>query len=487
MLPTSMRVRPLHDVPPANGGRYVLYWMTSARRSRWNCSLDRAVDWARTLRTPLLVLETLRVDYPWASDRLHRFALDGMRDHRRAFEAMGIGYVAYVEPVAHEGRGLVRALAAEAAVVVTDRLPTIESRARVARALSHLAPRVEEVDANGLLPLDASPDGLVFPTAYAFRRYLQRYLPTHLAHPPRAISVLAGELPPPPRVAHAVLERWPPLADSLLEDPTALCQLPIDHAVPPGSQRGGEVAGRARLAAFVESGLATYEARRNDPDADAGSHLSAYLHYGHLGVHEVVERVLAHEQWTPASLAESTKGSKAGWWGVSASAEAFLDQVVTWRELGFNTSTRRADYDQFASLPSWALSTLRAHEGDVRPYIYSREQFVSASTHDPLWNAAQRQLVSEGRLHNYLRMLWGKKILEWTASPREALAIMVELNNRFALDGRDPNSYSGIFWVLGRYDRPWPVRPIFGAVRCMTSASTARKVRVAEYLRRYGE
>jgi deoxyribodipyrimidine photo-lyase len=170
---------------------------------------------------------------------------------------------------------------------------------------------------------------------------------------------------------------------------------------------------------------------------------------------------------------------------VSGSAEAFLDQIVTWRELGLNISARRPDYDQFGSLPRWAVSTLDAHAGDPRPHTYTLEQFAAAATHDPLWNAAQRQLVSDGRIHNYLRMLWGKKILEWTASPRDALAVMIELNNRFALDGRDPNSYSGIFWVLGRYDRPWPERPIFGTVRYMTSASTAKKLRVKEYLRRY--
>jgi deoxyribodipyrimidine photo-lyase len=154
--------------------------------------------------------------------------------------------------------------------------------------------------------------------------------------------------------------------------------------------------------------------------------------------------------------------------------------------LGFNMAARRPDSEQFESLPRWAVDTLEAHASDARRYTYTLDQFPEASTHDPLWNAAQRQLLTEGRLHNYLRMLWGKKILEWTASPREALDVMVELNNRFALDGRDPNSFSGIFRVLGRYDRPWPERPIFGTVRYMTSESTARKLRVKAYIRRHG-
>jgi deoxyribodipyrimidine photo-lyase len=168
------------------------------------------------------------------------------------------------------------------------------------------------------------------------------------------------------------------------------------------------------------------------------------------------------------------------------SAEAFLDQLVTWRELGFNCCAFRDDYDHFESLPAWALATLARHAGDPRPHLYALEEFAACGTHDPLWNAAQMQLVREGRLHNYLRMLWGKKILEWSGTPQEAASVMIELNNRYALDGRDPNSYSGIFWCLGRYDRPWgPERPIFGTVRYMSSANTARKVRVKDFIRWY--
>ena len=171
---------------------------------------------------------------------------------------------------------------------------------------------------------------------------------------------------------------------------------------------------------------------------------------------------------------------------LSQATEAFLDQVVTWRELGFNFCQTRNDYDQFESLPAWALKTLRLHARDERSYVYTLEKFERAKTHDPLWNAAQTQLVREGRIHNYLRMLWGKKILEWTRSPAKALEIMVELNNKYALDGRDPNSYSGIFWCLGRYDRPWgPERPVFGTVRYMSSENTARKFNVREYVREY--
>jgi deoxyribodipyrimidine photo-lyase len=192
------------------------------------------------------------------------------------------------------------------------------------------------------------------------------------------------------------------------------------------------------------------------------------------------------EGWFFDRLSPKAQGKRSGWWGMREQAEAFLDQMVTWRELGFNMCYRRRDYDLYESLPEWALKTLEEHEMDPRPYIYNPEEFEKAKTHDPLWNAAQIQLVREGRIHNYLRMLWGKKILQWSSIPREAIGIMIELNNKYALDGRDPNSYSGIFWVLGRYDRPWgPERPIFGKIRYMSSKNTARKVRVERYIKKY--
>jgi len=173
--------------------------------------------------------------------------------------------------------------------------------------------------------------------------------------------------------------------------------------------------------------------------------------------------------------------------GVRPAAEACLDQLITWRELGFNMAAHRTDYDKYESLPDWARATLAKHARDERSNLYTLKDFAGGRTHDPLWNAAQRQLVTEGRVHNYMRMVWGKKILEWSRSPEDALEIMIELNNRYAIDGRDPNSYCGIFWCLGRYDRPWgPERPVFGTVRYMSSENTARKFHVAGYLRKYG-
>ena len=234
--------------------------------------------------------------------------------------------------------------------------------------------------------------------------------------------------------------------------------------------------------------LARYPEARNHPDDGGGSGLSPYLHFGHVSPHEVFAAVAEREGWSAERLAARASGRRAGWWGMSEAAEAFLDQLVTWRELGFNFAAHRDDGERYESLPPWALATLARHAADPRPHVYTLEQLESAQTHDPLWNACQTQLVREGTIHGYLRMLWGKKVLEWSPSPAAAFATLVELNNRWALDGRDPNSASGIAWCLGRYDRPWgPERPIFGTVRYMSSANTARKLRLARYLARYGD
>jgi deoxyribodipyrimidine photo-lyase len=482
----SVRVRVVNDRPPRAEGSHVLYWMIGARRSSWNFALDRAVAWARELRHPLVVLEALNCNYQWASDRLHRFVLDGMLDNARAFAAMGVTYHPYVEPEPRAGRGLLASLSSHASVVVTDEAPVFFLPSIVRAASSQVDARFEAVDSCGILPVHAPPAGQVFSSAYAFRRYLQRELPVHLEDVPRE-SPLDGEaLPRLTALPRNILERWPAADLGLLSGERDLRDLPIDHSVAPVSRRGGASAARSRLTEFLSTNLDRYGEGRNQPDDEVSSCLSPYLHFGHLSSHEIVQRALSRSGWTPASLSDSARGLRQGWWGAPASTETFLDQVVTWRELGFNMSARRPDVAAYDALPSWAIGTLDRHASDRRAHVYSIEEFARADTHDPVWNAAQTQLTREGRIHNYLRMLWGKKILEWTASPREALEVMIALNDRYAVDGRDPNSYSGIMWVLGRYDRPWaPERPIFGTVRYMTSANTVRKLRMKEYLRTY--
>lgn len=482
----AQRVTRLNSGHPNSEGDYVLYWMIAFRRTRWNYSLDRAIHWSRELKKPLVVLEALRCDYPWASDRLHRFVLEGMRANAASFAKSPVAYYPYVEPSVGAGRGLLTALAENAAVVITDDYPCFFLPQMAAVAAGKVAVLMEQVDSNGILPMRATDHE--FPTAHAFRRLLQKVLREYLLQAPASNPLRGLKLPQPTHLPAQIIKRWPPADTALLAaEPSHLAKLPIDHAVMPSLIEGGSAAAAKGVKAFLTGRLSRYAAERNHPDDDVASGFSPYLHFGHVSSHEIVAELLQQEGWTPDKLASTTRGAREGWWGLSVDAEAFLDQLITWRELGFNFCHHRQDYAEYDSLPAWAQRTLEKHARDKRPEIYTPEEFDHAATHDPLWNAAQRQLVREGRLHNYLRMLWGKKILQWSPSPREALETMVHLNNKYALDGRDPNSYSGIFWTLGRYDRAWgPERPIFGTVRYMSSENTARKVHLREYLRRYG-
>ena len=482
----ALRVTPVNNRPHDATRDIVLYWMIASRRTEWNFALDRAIEWSVHLRKPLVVVEALRAGYEWASDRLHTFVLQGMAENARRLASAGVLYHPYVESRPDEGRGLLSALARTASVVITDDSPAFFLRRMVRAAAAHTDVLVESIDSNGLVPLAGSERA--YPTAFAFRRFLQKALPIHLRSLPQADPLRS--LAPPVRAGlpAALVERWPAASDALLSgDRTAVSGLPIDHTVGAVATHGGSRSARAALARFVEERLPRYATGRNDVDDPAASGLSPYLHFGHISAHEVFHAVMSHEKWTTRSIAGRASGQREGWWGASANAEAFLDEIVTWRELGYNMCQHRPeDYDRYTSLPEWARSTLDRHRRDRREHVYTLEEFAAGATHDRVWNAAQHEIVRDGRMHNYLRMLWGKKIVEWSASPEDALATMIELNNRYGLDGRDPNSYAGIFWVLGRYDRPWaPERPIFGTVRYMSSDNTLRKLKLRNYLARY--
>ncbi len=340
------------------------------------------------------------------------------------------------------------------------------------------------MDGNGLLPLRAVERTCV--RAVDFRRALQRTLPAHLADTPRADPLRRLTLPPTQPLPRSVLSRWPRADLARLLGDGGLAELPIDHSVPPVFYPGGENAARAQLREFVDLGLHRYADEHHHPDADATSGLSPYLHFGQLSAHRVFAAVVAREGWDPEALANRSAGQREGWWGMSKSSESFLDQVVTWRELSAHFCQRVEGFDRFETLPEWAKATLQDHVGDPRNPTYDLRALEAAETHDELWNAAQRELIVDGRIHGYLRMLWGKKVLEWSETPERAFSTLVELNDKYAVDGRDPSSYSGISWCFGRFDRPWgPKRPVFGTVRYMTSDSARRKLRLSRYLERW--
>jgi deoxyribodipyrimidine photo-lyase len=480
----EVRLRAANDRPVRPTGDFVVYWPIAARRRRANFALQRAGDLARALQRPLLVVEALRCGYRWASDRLHAFVLQGMVDNAADFAAAGVTYWPYVEPEAGAGKGLLAALGERACAVVTDDFPCFFLPRMVAAAGALLPVRLEVVDGNGLLPMRVADK--VFGRAFDLRRFLQKALPAHLADLPagdplRSYDGGVAELP------RGFAKRWAAASELLLAAaPEALAALPIDHEVGVVDTRGGPIAAGKALRTFLDDRLPRYGDERSHPDADCASGLSPYLHFGHLGAHQVFAGLAKNEGWQRGAIKPTTSGQR-GWLGMSETAEAFVDEFVTWRELGYNYCWQRDDYEDFASLPEWAKATLHKHAVDPREHVYSREAFAAAETHDEVWNAAQRQLRATGVMQNYLRMLWGKKVLEWSRSPAEAFATLIDLNNRYALDGRNPNSYTGISWVFGRYDRPWaPEREIYGVIRYMSSANTLKKLKLKAWLQRWG-
>lgn len=482
----AIRIRSLTPWPIHGAGEFVLYWMTAFRRTRHNFALQRGVELAEKLRKPLVIFEALRCNYRWASDRFHQFIIEGMMDNARAVASTHAMYLAYVETKRNEGRGLMESLAQRACAVVSDDYPCFFHPTLYAKIASKWHCAVELVDSNTIIPMRQTDR--TFTVAHSYRRYMQKELYGAVPPFPVAEPLLFLTRKPKLNIQEDLAERWPVwMDDSALKNLSRIeiAKLPIDHSVTRIPESGGAIAAGNVLKRFLEKRLDQYEVARNEPEQSGSSALSPYLHFGHISPHEIFSSLTEKLHWSPNALAKPN-GKMNGFWNMGSNAEAFMDQLMTWREIGFNQCWREPRFDRYESLPVWAQKTLSDHESDPRPWIYSLEEFEAAQTHDPLWNAAQNQLVREGRMHNYLRMLWGKKILHWTPNARDALRIMIELNNKYALDGRDPNSYSGIFWVLGRFDRAWgPERPIFGKVRYMTSESTQNKFHVKRYIQMY--
>ena len=321
--------------------------MIAFRRVHWNFSLDRAVELARDLEKPLVIFEPLRCGYAWACDRFHRFVMDGMAEKIGALEDAPVLYYPYIEPAPDADKGLLAALAERACAVVTDDFPCFFLPRMVASAARKISARLEAVDSNGLLPLRAAEQ--VFPTAYAFRRFLQKNLPHHLEHFPKHDPLSRVKLPALKALPKEISKRWPAATKEWLEDPASLAALPINHAIGvatgDGAVRGGEAPGRKMWSAFLKSKLDRYVEDRNEPAKEATSGLSPYLHFGFISTYQMFHELMEREDWSPKKLALRADGSRSGWWGVSAKAEQFLDQFITWREVGYNFSSHSADYD----------------------------------------------------------------------------------------------------------------------------------------------
>ena len=402
-----------NDKPVNPDGTHIVYWMTSARRARWNYALDHAIDLANEHDVPLIVVECLALGHRWANDRIHTFVLQGMIDNRKLFEPSSVTYVPYVETKKAQAGGLLQSFSKGAVAVVIDDFPTYMPRDVAQRAKNLADCSVQCVDSNGIIPLRAPERS--FSTAHSFRRYIHQNVLNFVSTPPSSNplknlsdvgngSHIVTQCFKDADVPTTPLEFIWRVSEASREGREALAVLDIDHEVSPvDGRRGGSLTARTELKKFIEQRLDTYHVDRNHPERGGGSGLSPWLHFGHISSFEIVHEVLNFEDWNPMKITPPHNGRRAGWWGMSEGAEAFLDQVITWRELGFVYCFEHPDHTSYETLPEWAKNTLQEHANDERPYIFTFEQLERGETHDPLWNAAQHQLRKEGIIHNYLR------------------------------------------------------------------------------------
>ncbi len=427
----------------------VLYWMSRDQRAVDNWALVFAQSLALERGVPLGVAFCLVENFLGATLRQYGFMLRGLDDVRGVLQKKSIPFfLLRGEP----GTEIVRFVKAHGiGALVTDFDPLRIRKPWKKAVVEGVSVPFYEVDAHNVAPAFA-----VTPRQeYAARTFR-----------PRVMRVLDEFLDPFPELADHPFP-WPGKKGKIQKGVDILPTLRIDRAVGEASWiRPGTAAGLATLAEFVKSGLNAYPESRNDPVRDGQSGLSPYLHFGQVG---------------PQRVALAVRDAHAS----PEAKKAFLEEAVVRRELSDNFCLHNEAYDSLEGAPAWARKTLRDHRRDRRSYRYRPEILEAAETHDSLWNAAQMEMAKRGKMHGYMRMYWAKKILEWTGSPEDALAIAVRLNDRYELDGRDPNGYVGCLWSIGGlHDRAWPARPVFGNVRYMNDRGARRKFDVDAYIRK---
>jgi deoxyribodipyrimidine photo-lyase len=441
-------------IQPLNGrsiqdGRYILYWMQASQRVECNHALEYAVGEANERNLPVVVVFGLTEQFPEANLRHYAFMLEGLEEVRKGLFNRGIRFAL----LRRSPELAATAMAEEAALVVADR-----GYLRIQRQWrNHVAKNapcaVVQVESEAVVPVETASPKEEY-TAGTLRPKLQRILEGYLV-PLKEKTVRKDSL-------SLRLDAHPE------GDFTSLLKkIKIDRSVTPvRAFRGGTARANALLEEFIAKKIRHYDELRSDPGLDYSSHLSPYLHFGQVSPLTVALRV-SGERSVPA-----------------AARESFLEELIVRRDLSMNFVFYNDRYDEYECLPDWARKTLAEHAKDRREYLYGPEQWERAETHDPYWNAAQREMVITGKMHNYMRMYWGKKILEWSRSPAEAFRTALTLNNRYELDGRDPNGFAGVAWCFGKHDRAWSERKAFGKIRYMNDAGLRRKFDMDAYLKK---
>ncbi len=438
-------------------GDFVLYWMQAAVRAEDNLALDFAASLADEKGLPLVALFCLVPGFPSASREHYRYLIGGLREAE--FELAGKGIRLLVARSTPEKA--IAALAPRAALVVADCGYARIQREWLNRASAAADCRFVRVEGNVVVPAAEASDKEEW-SAYTLRRRIMPQLDAFLDQSAEAVprrSSLSLDLPREFAVDFDGLAAAPPGKRHPRSAETRIDEKP------------GRRTAVARFDAFLAEKLQRYGSDRNDPSRDGTSGMSAALHFGHVSPIALVRRALEF-------AGERSAGACA-----SPELAAFIEELVVRRELAVNFVAHRDDYDSYGAVPDWARRTLAEGSAHRREALYRFEDFENAATHDPYWNAAQDQMVITGRMHGYMRMYWGKQILAWSASPEEAFATAVALNDRYSLDGRDPNGYAGVAWCFGKHDRPWTGRPVFGTVRYMNANGLKRKFDADAYVR----
>jgi len=439
------RIKQLNEASVKNG-RYVLYWMQASPRTEYNHALEYAVEKANELNKPLVVFFGITNSFPEANERSYWFMLEGLLETKKSLEERGIKLVVWSES---PEKGVLK-LSREASLLVGDRgYLKIQKKwyQYVARRVT--CPFIQ-VETNVVVPVETASPKEEYSAATLrpkLMRILKRYL-TPLKERELRISSLDMEF------------------ESVeLENPERLLdELNVDRTVKRVEKfKGGTSEAKKHLRVFIRSKLDRYPELRNDPTVDFVSNMSPYLHFGQISPVYIALEVLKTD---------------------SPGREAYLEELIVRRELSMNFVNYNREYDSFNGLPEWARYTLMKHRKDRRSYVYSLEELEKGETHDPVWNAAQREMVKTGKMHGYMRMYWAKKIIEWVENPVEAFRIALYLNNKYELDGRDPNSFAGVAWCFGKHDRPWKERPIYGKVRYMSENGLKRKFDVEKYIQK---
>ena len=426
------RIHRLNDKPARKGG-FVLYWMQQSQRAEWNHALEYAIQRANGLGLPVAVVFGLMDDYPEANERHYAFMLEGLRETFQTLERRGIG--------AFIGRGHPADVALkagrDAALIVCDMgylRHQAEWRARVA---DEAGCEVVEIESDVVVPVETASD---------HAEYMARTLrPKLLKQLDEFLQLVKTVKPQMDANGRELLKGW---NRDIPKPSSAVSKF-----------KGGTAEAKNRLKRFIAESLPVYEKHGNQPQTDDVSALSPYLHFGQIS-----------PLYVALEIQKSDPKSR------------FLEQLIVRRELAMNFVWFTPDYDRFSCLPDWAKLTLKNHAKDKREYLYTREQLEQSQTHDPYWNAAMTEMRVTGFMHNYMRMYWGKKVLEWSRSPEEAFETLLAINNKYFLDGRDPNSYAGVAWVFGKHDTAWAERPIFGKTRYMNAAGLKRKCDIEAYV-----